>query len=143
MDGVTLTGGAVCPGACGTAPAGSDCFAGVLRSSTVGLAPAFRVPRIDSASDVHMNAIAEIVVAFDNSVAEPRGPNAVCEPMPPKAPARSAAFPLCNRTTMIRNRQTRTWMIVKSINMMKFQYKKPAFTRSNRLPGAVLQSPIK
>jgi hypothetical protein len=44
---------------------------------------------------------------------------------------------------MIRNRQTRTWMIVKSINMMKFQYKKPAFTRSNRLPGAVLQSPIK
>ena len=51
---------------------------------------------------------ADIVVALERSVAEPRGPNAVCDPMPPNAPARSAAFPLCSNTTMIRKRQTTT-----------------------------------
>lgn len=70
--------------------------------------PAPRVATIDNEIDVTINTIAEIVVAFDNSVAEPRGPKAVCEPMPPKAPARSAAFPLCSRTTMIRKRHTIT-----------------------------------
>ena len=63
---------------------------------------------IDSDSDVTMNKIAEIVVAFESSVADPRGPNAVCEPIPPNAPARSAALPLCSNTTMIRNRHTNT-----------------------------------
>ncbi len=55
-----------------------------------------------------MKIMAEIVVALESNVAEPRGPNAVCEPMPPNAPARSAAFPLCNSTTMIRKMQTTT-----------------------------------
>ena len=41
-----------------------------------------------------MNNIADTVVAFDNSVADPRGPNAVWEPIPPNAPAKSAALPL-------------------------------------------------
>ncbi len=94
----------------GFAPAGMDCFAGVFRSRIVALPPALRMASIESASDVHMNTTAEIVVAFESSVAEPRGPNAVCEPMPPKAPARSAALPLCSRITMIRNKHTTTWM---------------------------------
>jgi len=58
-------------------------------SRTVVPRPAFRVARMESESEVTMNRTAEIVVAFDNNVAEPRGPNAVCEPIPPKAPARS------------------------------------------------------
>ena len=70
--------------------------------------PALRVATMDSEIDVSMNKTAEIVVAFESSVADPRGPNAVCEPMPPKAPARSAALPLCSKTTMIRKRQTTT-----------------------------------
>ena len=85
-------------------------FAGALAgepSRTVDESPAFRVARIESDSDVSMNSTAENVVALDNSVAEPRGPNAVCEPIPPNAPARSAAFPLCSRTTIIRKTQTR------------------------------------
>jgi hypothetical protein len=61
---------------------------------------------IDSDSDVIIKSTADIVVAFDSSVADPRGPNAVWEPIPPKAPARSAAFPLCSNTTIIRKRQT-------------------------------------
>jgi len=67
-----------------------------------------RVARIESDSDVTMNTMAEPVVAFESSVAEPRGPKAVCEPMPPNAPAKSAAFPLCSNTTMIRKMQTTT-----------------------------------
>jgi len=70
--------------------------------------PAFRVAMIESVNDVTIKATAEIVVAFDSSVAEPRGPKAVCEPMPPNAPAKSAAFPLCSKTTMIRKMQTIT-----------------------------------
>jgi hypothetical protein len=62
-----------------------------------------------------MNRTAEAVVAFESSVADPRGPNAVCEPIPPNAPAKSAAFPLCNRTTTIRNRQTKTCTIVNKV----------------------------
>ena len=101
-------------GACGGLAAGTgagvDCFAGTLRSRTVAPAPAFLVAMIESPSDVHMKTIAEIVVAFDNNVADPRGPNAVCEPMPPNAPAKSAAFPLCSKITMIRNMHTITWI---------------------------------
>src|SRR5207248_7086473 len=59
--------------------------------------------------------IAETVVAFDNRVAEPRGPKAVCEPIPPNAPARSAALPLCSSTTTIKNKQTSTWMVTSRI----------------------------
>jgi hypothetical protein len=129
-----LFGAAGCVGAGGTGTfivfpefVGADCgatgigkvvfegalFAGagffVCSSNTVEPRPALRVAMIESESEVTMNRIAEIVVAFESSVAEPRGPNAVCDPMPPKAPARSAAFPLCSRTTMIRNTQTIIW----------------------------------
>ena len=78
----------------------------VVVSRTVVPTPAFLVARIDSVIDVIMKRTAEIVVAFDNRVAEPRGPNAVCEPIPPNAPARSAAFPLCSKTTIIRKMHT-------------------------------------
>src|SRR6516225_4145676 len=80
---------------------------------------------IESDIDVIMKSIADTVVAFDNKVAEPRGPKAVCEPIPPKAPARSAAFPLCNRTTTIRKKQTNTCTINKRIYMnLDLVYKK-------------------
>src|SRR5579863_5838304 len=104
--GVTVIGAGPFAGA--FAPAGSDCFAGALRSRIVAPTPALCVARIESAIDVHMNKIAESVVAFESSVAEPRGPKAVCEPIPPKAPARSAALPLCRRITTIKNRHTAT-----------------------------------
>jgi len=71
-----------------------------------------RVAKIESDIEVNINTIAEIVVAFESSVADPRGPNAVCEPMPPKAPAKSAALPLCSKTTTIKNRHTKTCTIV-------------------------------
>jgi len=71
-------------------------------------APDCRVATMDREIDVIMKTIAEIVVAFESKVAEPRGPNAVCEPCPPKAPAKSAALPLCSSTTMIRKRHTTT-----------------------------------
>jgi hypothetical protein len=53
-----------------------------------------------------MNNAAANVVAFESTVADPRGPNAVCDPIPPKAPAKSAAFPLWSRTTTIKNKHT-------------------------------------
>lgn len=63
---------------------------------------------IDSVIDVTMKRIAAQVVAFVRTVAAPRGPKAVCEPMPPKAAATSALFPLWMRTTKTRNKQTKT-----------------------------------
>jgi len=80
------------------------CLAGEP-SSTVEPKPALRVAMMDSAIDVTMKRTAEIVVAFESSVAEPRGPKAVCDPIPPNAPARSAAFPLCSSTTIIKKIQ--------------------------------------
>jgi len=62
-----------------------------------------------------MNKIADIVVAFESKVADPLGPKAVWEPIPPNAPARSAALPLCSSTTMIRNKHTITCTIVNRI----------------------------
>jgi hypothetical protein len=79
-----------------------------------------RVAKIESDSDVTMNMIADAVVAFESKVAEPRGPKAVCEPIPPNAPAKSAAFPLCSSTTIIRKMQTITCTIVNSINISPF-----------------------
>jgi hypothetical protein len=112
VPGVTDTG------APGTIPGGSVVvLAGCLVEVGAGclskivlppVAPDRFVAIIESESDVTMNRIAEAVVAFESSVADPRGPNAVCEPIPPNAPAKSAAFPLCNRTTTIKNRQTKT-----------------------------------
>ena len=68
---------------------------------------------MESDIDVNINTIAEMVVAFESSVAEPRGPNAVCEPIPPNAPAKSAALPLCSNTTIIKNRHTKTCTMVR------------------------------
>ncbi|SPE41540.1 hypothetical protein SBA3_4380010 [Candidatus Sulfopaludibacter sp. SbA3] len=68
-------------------------------SRTVAPKPACLVASIERPSEVTINNIADMVVAFDSSVAEPRGPKAVCEPIPPNAPAKSAAFPLCSKTT--------------------------------------------
>jgi hypothetical protein len=62
---------------------------------------------IVSAMDVSMNMMAHHVVAFERNVAAPRGPNAVWLPAPPKAPARSAASPLCSMITMISSPQIR------------------------------------
>jgi hypothetical protein len=119
-------------------------FAGgcVAPSNTDVPRPAFRVAMIESDIDVIMNSIADMVVAFDNKVAEPLGPKAVWEPMPPKAPARSAAFPLCSRTTMIKNKHTITCTINKRTYItLDSVYKKPlrrgfhpvAGTRRDRL----------
>jgi hypothetical protein len=58
------------------------------------------------ASEVNMKRTAAMVVALERTVAAPRLPRAVWLPPPPKAPARSAHFPDCRRTTMIRIRQT-------------------------------------
>ena len=122
LGGVRLSG-ICCPFPCGAGTAGDAgigtgagaVFAGTgallftgADSKTVVPNPAFRVARMESESEVTMNKIAEIVVALESSVAEPRGPKAVCDPIPPNAPARSAAFPLCRSTTMIRNRHTIT-----------------------------------
>jgi hypothetical protein len=56
-----------------------------------------------------MKMTAQTVVALDSTVAAPRLPRAVWLPPPPNAPARSAALPLCSRTTMIRITQTMMW----------------------------------
>ena len=107
-----LVGTAGAGAGAGAAGFGGAVFVGaffVVRSSNTDVPrPAFRVAMIESVNDVTIKATAEIVVAFDSSVAEPRGPKAVCEPMPPNAPAKSAAFPLCSKTTMIRKMQTIT-----------------------------------
>jgi hypothetical protein len=117
--------GVIAVGAPGTTPGGSVVvFAGCLVEVGAGclskivlppVVPARRVAKIERDNDVTINSTAEAVVAFERSVADPRGPNAVCEPIPPNAPARSAAFPLCNRTTTIRNRQTNTCTIVSKV----------------------------
>ena len=78
---------------------------------------ACRCAIIDKLIDVTMNTAAAIVVAFESSVADPRGPNAVCDPIPPKAPARSAALPLCSSTTTIKKKHTSTWTIVTKMTM--------------------------
>ena len=85
------------------ADAGPGCLSKIVLPT-----PLWRVARMERESEVTMNKIADTVVAFESSVADPRGPNAVCEPIPPNAPAKSAALPLCNRTTTIKNRQTKT-----------------------------------
>ena len=82
-------------------------------TSSEELPPASRVAKIESDMEVNINTIAEIVVAFDSSVAEPLGPKAVCEPIPPNAPAKSAALPLCSSTTIIRKRHTITCTTVR------------------------------
>src|SRR5437763_594638 len=101
-SGVTLTLGACCGAAGCPGFAGADFVKGFALGSTLCPPAAPRVVSTDRNIDVNMNKAAEIVVALDNTVADPRGPNVVCEPTPPNAPARSAALPLCSSTTTIR-----------------------------------------
>ncbi len=105
--------GAVCTvpvfGAAGAgALTGAEFFTGCRCKAVPPPDPCPFVAMIDSEIEVTMKTTAEIVVAFESSVAEPRGPNAVCDPIPPNAPARSAALPLCRRITIIRKRHTIT-----------------------------------
>jgi hypothetical protein len=67
----------------------------------------------ESVSEVIMNTMAHQVVARERNVAAPRGPNAVWLPAPPKAPARSAAFPLCSMITITRTKHTRTCSVIR------------------------------
>src|ERR1700683_2638211 len=72
----------------------------------------------DKVSEVIMNTIAHQVVARDRKVAAPRGPKAVWLPAPPKAPAKSAAEPLCNMMTITSTKQTATCSVTK-INVIR------------------------
>ena len=72
---------------------------------------------IANASEVTINRLAAMVVAFERTVAVPRGPKTVCDPMPPNAPAKSAALPLCNRTTIIKKKQIITCRVVNRYTM--------------------------
>lgn len=116
MTGAGATGALDCgvagvalPGIAGADFAGAGAF---TCSSTLPEVAAPRVAMIDNVIDVSMNMAADIVVAFESNVAEPRGPNAVCDPIPPNAPARSAAWPLWSNTTTVRKIQTITWITV-------------------------------
>src|SRR5277367_2146531 len=68
--------------------------------------PDLREAAMESVMEVTMKIIADQVVARESAVAAPRGPNAVWLPCPPKAAAMSPLLPLCNNTTMIRNKET-------------------------------------
>jgi hypothetical protein len=92
--------------------AGAEVFVGCRSNAVPVPEPLFLVAMMDNEIEVSIKTTVEIVVAFDSSVADPRGPKAVCEPIPPNAPARSAAFPLCKRITMIRKKHTTTCTIV-------------------------------
>ena len=55
--------------------------------------PLWRAMRTKRPIEVHIKMIADQVVSLVSRLAAPRGPKAVCEPWPPKAPARSALLP--------------------------------------------------
>jgi hypothetical protein len=76
-----------------------------------------------------MNMTAHHVVALERTLAAPRGPKAVWLPAPPKAPARSAALPLCSSTTMISTRQFKMKKLVRS-------------QEANRKPSTTTPAPI-
>src|SRR5579864_3418063 len=78
------------------------------------------------AMDVSMNMMAHHVVALERNVAAPRGPNAVWLPAPPKAPARSAASPLCSIITTIKSPQMTTC----NVTSMKYTFQ-PSASRPN------------
>src|SRR5664279_2831646 len=64
--------------------------------------------RIVRLMEVMVKRMADQVVSLVSRLAAPRGPKAVCDPWPPKAPARSALLPCCSRTTPIRKNETIT-----------------------------------
>ena len=61
---------------------------------------------MESVIEVNMKMTVDQVVAFERTVAEPRGPKAVWLPIPPNAAAMSPLLPLCSNTTMMRKKQT-------------------------------------
>src|SRR5580700_8782296 len=88
-------------------------FAGALTGavcvpSSTECEPLERTKRTTRLMDVHMKMMADHVVRRVSTLAAARGPKAVCEPWPPKAPARSAERPCCSRTTPIRKKHTIT-----------------------------------
>src|SRR5215469_7557397 len=80
-----------------------------------------------------MNIIAHHVVALESALAAPLGPKAVWLPAPPKAPARSAALPLCKSTTTISTRQ----LMTKNVGRIK---KKKRLLESFQ-PSAMIPNP--
>ena len=116
-DGVALAGSDPLDDGCAAGGAGAevvgggagDLVAGAVEAGTGApskIADVRREDRIARAREVNMNRIAATVVAFDRKVAAPRLPSAVWLPPPPKAPAKSAPFPVWRRTTRIRITQT-------------------------------------
>ena len=75
--------------------------------STLPLPAVARSEAMAKASAVIINSDAAMVVALESTVAVPRGPKTVWDPIPPNAPAKSAALPLCSSTTTIRKKQIR------------------------------------
>jgi hypothetical protein len=82
-----------------------------------------------------MNITAHQVVAWESTVAAPRGPNAVWLPAPPNAPAKSAALPLCSNTTMI---STRQFITKNAGNTQENQRLSPS-----RQPRTIIPNPIR
>ncbi len=107
--GAAVLGVVAAAGTAGVALGVAAGLAAVAGSATWSSTP-LAVPRrmIDSARLVTTKTPARIVVARDSTVAEPRGPKAVCVPPPPKALARSWPLPCCSNTTAIRNRHAIT-----------------------------------
>jgi hypothetical protein len=97
------------PGLPAPAPDAGAEDGGVAGSETGALcstADVLREERMARAREVNMKRMAATVVALDRTVAAPRLPKAVWLPPPPKAPARSAPFPVCRSTTKIKMRHT-------------------------------------
>ena len=86
--------------------AGAETGAGLELSSTECEPVLERTMSTVRLIEVIMKRIADQVVSRVSTLAAARGPKAVCEPCPPKAPARSAERPCCKSTTPIRNRHT-------------------------------------
>src|ERR1700680_4201873 len=108
---------------CGPGAGGAPGFTGcvltgdALTPCSTEFVPLWREAKTDSVIEVTIKMMADQVVAFDRTVAAPRGPKAVWLPMPPKAAAMSPLFPLCSNTTMMRNKQTAMWTIVINMTM--------------------------
>src|ERR1700691_3429877 len=112
--------------------------AGCCVSSMIELmpAPSEGARFTDKVSEVIMKTMAHQAVARDRNVSAPRGPNAVCLPAPPNAPAKSAAEPLCNMMTMTNIKQTATCRVTR-INVMRQPTQIKAMATSNDKPHFV------
>jgi hypothetical protein len=88
--------------------AGADFAGAVLTPDNTEREAGLRDAAIESVMEVSIKMTIDHVVALDNAVVAPRGPNAVWLPIPPKAAATSPLWPLCSSTTIIRNKLTTT-----------------------------------